>query len=576
MRAIVAFYLACAIALGLAAHLFVIQIRNGSKLATLARDEHLETNDLPAQRGAIEDRNGTVLASSLPARSVYVAPAQIDDPARTARALAAQLPELSYAQILAVLRSHAGYVQLAHKIPHDRARALATLDLPGVTLVVDRTGLRFDPSGRLAPQVLGFTGFEDNGLDGAEYAFDSILRGRPGTSEIETDEFGRALPFARPRDLDPARAGDSLVLTLDSYLQFNADRILAATVAKWHARSGVAIVMDPESGAILALSNEPSYDLRAFERSTPDERRDRAVADLYEPGSTFKLITAAAAIDSGKVQPQDRFPVRDTLALGGYVIHNAEDGFMTGTARAETLGDIIAYSHNVGAAEVALRIGRRTFYDELLRFGFDRATGVGLPGDGQALFPPLAAWSATTAPTIAFGQGIAIAPLSLVRAYCAIANGGWLLRPRILDAILAPDGRLLYRYRREVVRRAISTHTAAILRGYLRGVVVRGTGDPTARVPGYTTAGKTGTAQIAENGSYESDAYVASFIGMIPAVQPRFVILFAIFRPRGAIYGSEVAAPAFAQLARLAMLHAGIAPSPARSVPKAAASKASK
>ncbi len=552
------FYVLVAFAAYIAWRFFVVQIREGPRLAQRAYEQHLTTVELAAHRGTIYDRDGSPLARSLPSQSIYVTPGDIADPAAAARALAPILGR-SAADLEARIDGKSAYVQLDHKVTRDRADAVARLALPGVSIVPETTGIRFVPSGRLASTVLGFVGFDENGLDGVEYEFDSLLRGTPGRMDLESDQFGRALPFAQPHVDVAAKPGNSLVLTLDSYLQYNVEQILRSTVAEWHAQSGSAIVMDPHTGEILALANMPDFDVRTYARFSPDDLRDRAVTDAYEPGSTFKLITAAAALDSGKVTPDDRFPARDTLTIGGSTIHNAEDGFLASASSTENLGEIIAKSHNVGAAEVALRIGARTMDDALLRFGFGTPTDLGLPGESPGIVPPLQTWSATSLPTIAFGQGIATTPIAMTRAYCAIANGGWLMRPRILSAIVGPDGRTEYRYGPEVERRVMSAQTASILRGYLRGVVLHGTGNPTAQVPGYTTAGKTGTAQIAENGVY-GGGYVASFIGFVPAEKPRYVIYVKVARPEGSIYGSVVAAPAFAQIAKLAMLHAGVLP----------------
>jgi stage V sporulation protein D (sporulation-specific penicillin-binding protein) len=559
-RAKVLFYVLFALAVLIGARYFVVQVRDGKRLARLAYEQRLTTIDFAAHRGTIYDREGAPLVWSLPSQSVYATTSDVTNAALTARRLAGILGDESAAGIEAALKVKSAYVLVDHKISRDRADEIVKLALPGISVVPEATGTRFVPSGRLAPSVLGFTGFDENGLDGVEYAFDSLLRGAPGRMVLEADEFGRALPFAQPRVVVAAKAGDSLVLTLDSYLQYDAARVLRETVAKWHAESGSAIVMDPSTGEILALANAPDYDLRDYAKYSPDVRRDRAVADAYEPGSTFKLITAAAALDSGKVTVTDRFPARDEIEIGGSTIHNAEDGFLAGTGSSETLEDIIAYSHNVGAAEVGLRIGKRTLYDAMRRFGFGDETRVGLPGENPGIVPSVDEWSATSLPTMAFGHGIATTPLAMARAYCAIANGGLLLRPRILADVLDPSGRVIYRYQREIERRAISPQTAATLRKYLRSVVLRGTGKGAAEVPGYTTAGKTGTAQVAENGYYIPGAYVASFIGMIPAESPRYVILVKIAKPHGAYYGSVVAAPAFASIAKAAMMHAGILP----------------
>jgi len=576
-RAKIVFYLVFTLALGVGLRFFVVQVHDGQMLANRAYQQRLTTTLFAAHRGTIYDRDGAPLVRSLPSQSVYATTGDVADAGRTAQSLARILGDRSAQAIDADLHAKSPYVLIAHKTSRERADRIAQLELPGISVVPEETGVRFAPSRRLASTVLGFTGFDENGLDGVEYAFDSLLRGSPGRMTLETDEFGRAIPFAQPRVVVAAKPGHSLVLTLDSYLQYNTELVLRETVAKWHAESGSAIVMDPWTGEILALANAPDYDVSEYGRFAPDARRDRAVSDAYEPGSTFKLITAAAALDSGKVTTRDQFALRDALQVGGSTIHNAEDGFLAGTGGTESLEDIITYSHNVGAAEVGLRIGKRTLYDAMRRFGFGAATLAGLPGENPGIVPPVDVWSATSLPTMAFGHGIATTPLAMARAYCAIANGGVSLRPRILADILGPDGSVLYQYHREVERRVISARTAATLRRFLRSVVVRGTGKGAAEVPGYETAGKTGTAQVAENGIYAPGAYVASFIGLIPAALPRFVILVKIAKPRGAIYGSVVAAPAFARIAKLAMMHAGVLPifpmSPERLVRRTLTSK---
>ncbi len=566
LRAKILFYGIFVIALFVVAKFYIVQVRDGPRLAQRGYEQRLTTITFPAHRGAIFDRDGTPLVRSLPSQSLYASSRDIVGVRETAHALAAVLHGIKESEIFASLQAKAPYVQIAHKISHDEADAVAKLDLSGISIVPEPTGVRFVTSGRLASSVIGFTGFDENGLDGVEYSFDSILRGTPGRMELEADVFGRAIPFSQPKIIVAAKAGHSIALTIDSYLQYEVQDVLTQTVAKWHAESGSAIVMDPATGEVLALANSPDYDVRNFGSFSPDARRDRAVVDAYEPGSTFKLITAAAALDSGKVTPQDRFPARDSLAIGGSVIHNAEDGFLAGAGSTERLGDIIAYSHNVGAAEVGLRIGARTLYAMMRRFGFGSTTGLGLPGENPGILPRLSDWSATSLPTMSFGHGIAVTPIALVRAYAAIANGGLLMRPRILSAIIDSDGHETYRYAPEIERRVMSRKTAAVLRGYLRAVVVRGTGNPTAQIPGYTTAGKTGTAQVAENGYYSAGDYVASFVGFVPAEAPRFVILVKIAKPRGAIYGSVVAAPAFAEIAKNAMLHAGVMPAGPRLV----------
>ncbi len=557
-RARALFWIAATLALFLVWRLFAIQVIDGPKLAHQADLQHRETSHVIPRRGTIYDRDGVALVRSLPSQSIYADTPEVGNPGLTARALAPVLGR-SADSLLAQLEDVPAYELLARKVPRDVALRVHALNLPGIRVDPEFSGVRYVVSGRLASTAIGFTGTDENGLEGIEYAYDSLLRGTPGKVAVETDNGGGTMPFAQPRIEKASKAGHSLQLTLDSSLQFSCEQVLRETVRKYSARSGTAIVMDPRTGEILALANVPDYDLRDFRHASPDARRDRAVMDVYEPGSTFKLFTAAAALEKG-ISPKARFPARDTLAIGGRVIHNAEDGFMAGTGGTESIEDIIAYSHNVGAAELGIATGRSALYKTIRAFGFGEKTNSGLPGESAGIVPAPEDWSGTSLPTISFGHGISTTPLGLVRAYAAIANGGILVRPRILAAILDADGHVVYRYGPEIERRAISERTAAQLRKYLRAVVVRGTGNPTARVAGYTTAGKTGTAQVAENGRYLSGAYVASFVGMIPAEVPKFVILVKIERPRGAIYGSVVAAPAFAKIARAAMLNAGVLP----------------
>jgi cell division protein FtsI/penicillin-binding protein 2 len=558
-RAKVAFYLIIAIGLFLAWRLFDVQIRQGPHLAQAALSQHSETVQQSAKRGTIFDRDGAVLVRSLPSQSVYAVPSNIADP-RAAAAALAPLLGLNVAELESILSERSQFHWLARKIPYESAQRIKALAIVGVNTEPEDTGVRFTPSGHLASTVLGFVGLDENGLAGAEYSFDKYLSGRPGRLRIEADEFGWAIPFGDTTVVVRSAPGRNLALTIDSYLQFETERALAAQVAASRARSGTAIIMDPYTGEILALANVPDYDPAHFSAYSDDARRNRAVEDAYEPGSTFKLITAAAALDSGKATPASRFAARDALNVGGRTIHNAEDGFMAGHGGAETMEDIIAYSHNVGAAEIGMAVGRKTLDATIRRFGFGERTRIELPGENPGIVPALADWSGSSLATISFGQGISTTPLAMIRAYAAIANGGLLMRPRIVRTLYNDDGTPAYTYGPEVERRAISAETAATLRGYLRAVVVRGTGNPTARVPGYTAAGKTGTAQMVENGYYAPGAYVASFIGFVPAEKPRYAILVKIERPRGSYYGSTVAAPVFAALARTAMLHAGDMP----------------
>ncbi|HXF33086.1 MAG TPA: penicillin-binding protein 2, partial [Candidatus Acidoferrales bacterium] len=461
--------------------------------------------------------------------------------------------------IQALRDKHSWFAWIARKVPHDVAERVRDLDLPGIALKEEDTGLRVDTVGTLASTIIGFVGTDENGLDGLEYSYDDVLRGRSGSMTLEADEFGRPIPFGMERVVKPADPGDNVELTIDSYLQFAAEHALAKQVKAFHALDGTAIVMDPWTGEVLALANMPDFDPNRFWKFDDGARRDRAVMDAYEPGSTFKLVTAAAALESKKVTLNSVFPARDALEVGGRVIHNAEDD-MPLSGSTETLAQIIQYSHNVGAAEVGMYVGARAFYDMEKRAGFGDPTGIGLPGENPGIVPPPSDWSAPSLATMSFGQGVSVTPIAMARYYCAIANGGLLLQPRIVRAIYDQDGNLVRSTTPKVVRRVFSEKTAAELRSFLRLVVLHGTGDPSAQIPGYTTAGKTGTAEMVVGGSYRPGYYAASFIGMVPYEHPRYVVYVKVERPIGSYYGSVVAAPAFAEISRAAMLHAGVLP----------------
>ncbi len=558
MRAKVFFYLCAAMAAFLGWRLYKVQVIDGPVLAREALAQRSDTVEVFARRGSILDRDGNVLVRSLPSQSVYLVPHDIVDPEMTAQKLETIFGTLDPAIVEEMHVRSLWFVWLARKVPNEVADRVRALDLPGVQLKQEDTGRRIDTVGKMASTLLGFVGTDENGLDGLEYSFDSLLRGVSGKVTLETDEFGRPIPFGHETTVKPAQPGLDVELTLDPYLQFVTEEALDGQIKKYHALDGTAIVMDPWTGEVLAMANYPQFDPNKFWKYTDSQRRDRAVADAYEPGSTFKLVTAAAALESGKVGLQSRFPARDSLAGGGHVIHNADDG-MPIAGGSETLGQIIEYSHNVGAAEVGMSIGAQTFYDMERKAGFGSASDIELPGENPGIVPAPADWSDSSLATMSFGQGVSTTPIAMTRYYCAIANGGLLMRPRIVRAITDAQGKLIYQYPPEVEHRVFSERIASELRGFLRAVVTGGTGNPAAQIAGYTTAGKTGTAQRVVNGRYDG-SYTASFIGMIPAEKPRYVIYVKIDRPIGSYYGSIVAAPAFTEIARAAMLHSGILP----------------
>jgi stage V sporulation protein D (sporulation-specific penicillin-binding protein) len=562
VRAKVFFYVCAAVAVFLTWRLYDVQVMHGPLYAREAYAQRSDTVEVFARRGSILDRNGAVLVRSMPSESVYAVPHDIVDADLVAAKLKGIFGKLDTQTVASLHDRRLWFVWIQRKVSHDVAERVHALQLAGVQLKEEDTGLRVDTGGRLASTVLGFVGTDENGLDGVEYSDDALLKGRSGSTLLESDEFGRPIPLGRESVIKPALPGQNVELTIDSYLQFVAEQALDKQVKAYHALDGTAIVMDPWTGELLAVANAPDFDPNKFWKFGDDARRDRAVMDAYEPGSTFKLITAAAALESGKVNLQSRFRAADTLEVGGRTIHNAEDGFMGNAGGTETLEQIIEYSHNVGAAEVGISIGANTLYAMERRGGFGETTDAGLPGEnpGIVLAPSDPQWSDSSLATIAFGQGVSVTPLAMVRFYSAIANGGLLMQPHIVHAVSDQQGNVVKTMAPHVVRRVMSERTAATLRTFLRAVVVSGTGNPAAHVDGYTTAGKTGTAQMAIGGGYPAGYYASSFIGMIPYEHPRYVIYVKLERPIGAYYGGVVAAPAFTAIARAAMLHAGVLP----------------
>ena len=401
------------------------------------------------------------------------------------------------------------------------------------------------PQGRVAAHVLGFAGTDNQGLDGLERSLDKTLAGKPGYEIVVRDPLGRAIDVVTSRK---ERAGRNVVLTLDHQLQASAEQLLANAVLRWRARGATAIVMDPRSGAILAMANAPTFDANSFSSAPADARRNRAVTDLYEPGSTFKIVTVAAALEDNLVAPDTSFRLAPTIDVADRTIREAH----TRGTETMTVRQILSESSNVGTITIAQRLGGPELASWIDRFGFGKRTGVDFPGESPGLVLPYEDWSGSTIGTVPIGQGIAVTPLQMVSAYAAIGNGG-----------VIPPAHLIAKVGGKKVqhgkgRRIVSRHTADRMTAMFRDVVVEGTGTEAA-IPGYTVAGKTGTANKAENGGYVSK-YVASFVGLVPARKPRLAILVMVDEPRGQIWGGVVAAPIFRDIARFALQYLEVPP----------------
>ena len=540
--------------LGIAARLVVLQLVDSGSLERAAARQRLHQIELPAERGRIFDRNGLDLALSVDARSVYAQPRAVADPAGTARRLAPLLRQPA-ARLRAALASRRQWLYLARRIPVAAGDAIAKLKLPGVGVLADT--LRQYPSGPLAAQVLGFVGTDGHGLAGVEQQYDDLLRGHPGQLELEQDLAGRPLPDGQ-RSLEPATPGTDVVLTIDQQLQYLAEQALGQAVQRYHAKGGSVVVLVPGSGEVLAMANMPTFDPNRFQHASADARRNRAVEDVYEPGSTNKTITAAAALEAGVVTPDTRLTVPPVLPLCAN--KSFHDSHQHGTETL-TFAQVVAQSSNIGTIEVARALGKARLARAELAFGYGRATGIGLPGETRGIVTPLPAWRCTDLGVNAIGQGVAVSVLQMATVYATVANGGVLVSPTLLRGTVDAAGRFVPAPR-AAGRRVVSGRTARLLSGILEGVVRKGGTAPAAALDQWTVAGKTGTAGIPDphGRGYLPGAYVASFIGFAPAEHPAVVVAVVVDRPTPQFYGGVVAAPVFHDIAAAALARLGVLP----------------
>ena len=535
-----AFGLLFLVTIGRAAWIQAVQHDTFSKMAST---QHRETIEVPAGRGTIYDRTGEPLAIGEQATTVFADPRNIADAQRAAIVVGKTLG-LDANTLYPTLKDRSkGFVYVVRKADPAKAEELNKLGLPGVGFYPEE--LRAYPQGTVAAHVLGFAGTDNHGLDGLERLLDKTLAGEPGFETIVQDPFGRAIDVVTSR---AERPGHNVTLSIDHQIQANAEQILARTVEQFGARGAAAIVMDPRTGAILAMANYPTFDANRFSKASPDARRNRAVTDAYEPGSTFKIVTIAGALEDNIVSPASRFTLAPTIQVADRVIREAH---YRGT-EVMTVKQILSESSNVGTITVAGKLGAGGLASWIDRFGFGRPTGIDYPGESRGLVLPLDEWSGSTIGTVPIGQGIAVTPLQMVSAYATIGNGGVRVTPHLVEKI---GGK---RVRSHTGTRVVSKHTADRMMSMFRDVVLEGTGTQAA-IPGYTVAGKTGTAQKAEHGRYVRK-YVASFVGLVPAKKPRLAILVMVDEPRGNIYGGVVAAPAFRDIARFDLQYLEVPP----------------
>ena len=510
-----------------------------------AGEQHREEVILPATRGTIFDRRGVQLALGEQATTVYADPMQIRNPRAVANAVAHALRLDPVAVYDKVADRSRGFVYLERQGDPYRASLLKRQKILGLGFLGEER--RAYPQRSVGAQVLGYVGVDGKGLAGIEFELDKQLAGRAGHETIVKDPAGRVIDVTDDRA--PVE-GKDVTLTLDHTIQANAEEVLRETVRKWGAKDATAIVLDPQTGAIRAMAVVPGYDANTFPAVPTEFQRNRTVTDTYEPGSTFKLVTVAAALSEHLVSSSTSFTLPYSIHVADRVIHDADP---RGTVR-YSVAQILAHSSNVGAITLAEMLGRDRLSSWISRFGFGHKTGIEFPGESRGILLPLSKWSGSTIGNVPIGQGIAVTPIQMASAYAAVANHGIWTRPHLIEHIAGDERPALYR------RRMISRGVASDVMHMLKDVVAEGTGT-SAAIPGYQVAGKTGTAQKPDgHGGYATGRYVASFVGIVPASRPRLVVLVAVDEPRGGIAGGVVAAPAFEQIASFDLRYLEIPP----------------
>jgi cell division protein FtsI (penicillin-binding protein 3) len=527
-------------------------VLKGPALQRLAHTQQVTDETVIAQRGEVTDRNGKVLAIDEPTYDISATPYQVGDPLKAAEHLAPLLG-LPQARVLTDLSEHSGFVYLARRVSGATMKAVkdSMERLKIVGIAATPTMRRVYPRGALAGQVLGITGGNGReGLSGLEYADNAILRGRTGERRVVTDAAGQTVSVA---EVHREQLGAELTLTLDANIQQRSEAVLSAVGRLFHPKDATAIVMNPNTGEILAMANWPQMNPNKTAPTTEEELENRAVGFSYEPGSTFKTVTISGALQDGLITPSTEFNVPDQIQVADRTIHDAEEHpeEMMSTAQ------ILARSSNVGAIEIGKTEGEARFNEAVEHFGFGSQTGIDLPGEEPGRVLKLSEYSGSSMGNLPIGQGELVTPIQMATAYAAVANGGVLRRAHIVAAVNGkptpePAG-----------RRVISERTAAQVRNMLQGVLAPGGTASEVKVPGYELAGKTGTASKVDptTGKYSETAYVASFIGFAPATNPKLLCAVIVDEPQtGSIFGGTVAAPAFGQIMAFALPYLGIPP----------------
>jgi cell division protein FtsI (penicillin-binding protein 3) len=531
--------------------LVTLQVLQAAELSVKADRQHQKTVSLEGARGTIVDRHGKVLAMNMEVPSVFGVPNTVDSPLKTARQLSPIL-HVRTDELERKLRQDRRFVWLARKLDPEQGRRLDRLSLDGIGVVME--GRRFYPKGPLLAHVLGFSGMDGEGLEGVEHRYEPYLHGEKRMMVLQRDALGHTV-FPKGMTERSPTPGHSLTLTIDEVIQYIVERELEDAVGRARAKSGTMIVLDPKTGAVLAMAVSPRFDPNAVSALSRDRWRNRALTDAYEPGSTMKAMMAAAAIEERVVRPNTMvFGERGHMTVANTVIHDHERlGWVS-------FAQVIQKSSNIGAAKTGMALGEQRLYRYLQAFGFGQRTEIDLPEEGAGLVRNPKDWGRRSVASISIGQEIGVTPLQMVSAVAALANGGVLMKPYVVSEIRDAEGQILRQIPPQARRRVVSPETARSVTRILEGVVTDGTGAKAA-IPGFRVAGKTGTAQQIDDHTktYSTSRFVASFAGYVPSDTPRLAMIVIIDEPQDKkASGGSVAAPVFSRVGEQVLSYLGV------------------
>jgi cell division protein FtsI (penicillin-binding protein 3) len=523
-------------------------IINHKHLSDRAKQQHMKVEDIQVRRGTIFDRRGRELALNLELESLYCDPENLSASNEDIRRLASAVSK-EPGVILSKIPEEGRFAWIERKLEPAAAERIRELNIEGLGFMPEAK--RFYPKGELASHIIGFVGVDNQALEGIELKFDKYMKTTGGKVLLERDAGGRTLSSGVTMEAK----GNNIVLTIDEVLQRLVEKELDKAMEQWRAAAASAIMMDPFTGEILALANRPAYDPNRGGRAHSSEKRNRAITDLYEPGSTFKIIIGTGALEEAIVRPTTLFDVsRGGIEVGGKTIRDVhKHGVLT-------FKEVIQKSSNVGSIMIGMKLGKERVYKYAKLLGIGEKTGIDLPGEVSGLMHSPERWSGTSLGAIPIGQEVAVTPLQILRAYSAIANGGLLVRPHVVSQIISPSGEVLASFKNGEMKRVLSAKTAETFKEILKSVTEEGGTGKSASVDGNEVAGKTGTAQMINpvTKRYSKEKYVSSFVGFVPVDKPRLAFIVVVYEPKGQIYGGVVAAPVFKDVATQALSYLNV------------------